>query len=216
MQEFYLQRRSLVHQYDARVKVLFTLCFIIALNLTPHRAWPAYILFLTLILSITIFSRLSIGIVLKRALMVVPFILAAFPLIFTGPGPYATLPVISGLQISYSPEGVARFASILIKSWISIQAAVLLTATTRFSDLLIAFRQLKIPGQFVEIIGLMWRYLFVIREEATRMLRARTSRSTVLPGRRRSGRHTFLAGKGDWWHGGQPVSAFIGTQRSGI
>ena len=187
MQDLFVQKSSPIHKSDARVKVLFTLCFVLVLNLTASHAWPAYILFWTLILSLVLLSRLPVGIVLKRSLLVIPFILAAFPLIFTGPPPYSVLQMTPAIQVSFSPEGFGRFASILIKSWISVQAAVLLTMTTRFPDLLLAFKQLKIPDQFVEIIGLMWRYLFVIREEASRMLRARASRSPVLSGEQHNG-----------------------------
>jgi cobalt/nickel transport system permease protein len=179
LRELYTHNGSAIHQIDARVKVIFTLAFVLSLSLTPFRAWPAYILFLTLILSVTLLSRLGIRFVFKRAFLALPFVLAALPLIFTGPSPYGVISIFQGVQITYSPEGCERFASIAIKSWISVQAAILLAATTRFPDLLIAFKQLKVPVLFVTIIGLMWRYLFVISEEVARMMRARASRSTT-------------------------------------
>jgi cobalt/nickel transport system permease protein len=187
LQELYANCHSIIHQLDARVKVIFTLAFIIFLSLTPFKAWPAYILFLTLILSVALLSRLGIGFVLMRALLALPFVLSAVPLIFSGPPPYVTVPVSQMFQVSYSPEGFGRFATIALKSWISVQAAILLAATTRFPDLLIAFKQLKVPKLFVAIIGLMWRYLFVISEEVTRMLRARSSRSATAPGTHHAG-----------------------------
>lgn len=185
MRELYAHQHSVIHRMDARVKVLLTLAFVFALSLTASRAWPAYILFFTLSLVVILLSRLGIGYVLKRALLALPFVLAALPLIFTGPQPH--FPLFQGSQILYSPAGLGRFASIAVKSWISLQAAILLAATTRVPDLLTALRQLKIPRLFVAIVGLMWRYLFVMSEEVTRMLRARASRSAALPGSRRSG-----------------------------
>ncbi len=182
MRELFRQNRSIIHQMDARVKVIFTLAFVLFLSLTPFNAWPAYILFLTLILSAALFSRLGLGFVLKRALLALPFILAAVPLIFIGPPPHITLDVFRGVQLTYSPEGLGRFASIAVKSWISVQVAILLAATTRFPDLLTALQQLRVPKLFVAIVGLMWRYLFVIVDEVTRMARARTSRSATVPG----------------------------------
>jgi cobalt/nickel transport system permease protein len=172
---------------DARVKVTLALAFIVSLNLTPHGAWPAYILFFALSLSAALLARLGAGFVLKRAFLAVPFVLAAAPLIFTGPEPHATLPLFHGFQIAYSPAGGGRFASIAVKSWISIQAASLLASTTRVPDLLAALRQMKVPRLLVAIVGLMWRYLYVLSEEVTRMLRARSSRSATLPGSRRAG-----------------------------
>jgi cobalt/nickel transport system permease protein len=60
--------------------------------------------------------------------------------------------------------------------------AVLLTATTRFPDLLHALRHLKVPAIFVSILAFMYRYLFVLADEVARLLRARAARSAQLPG----------------------------------
>ena len=182
MRELYKNVGSRIHQLDARVKITLTLAFIIFLNLTPFKAWPAYILFLTLIISVALYSRLSFGLVQKRSLMVLPFILAAVPLTFTRQLPYVLVPVFQGIEVPYSPEGIERFASIAFKSWISVQAAIILAATSRFPDLMNALMQLRVPKIFISIIGLMWRYLFLISEEVIRMMRARASRSATMPG----------------------------------
>ncbi len=187
MFELYVHRRSWLHAADARVKLILTLVLIIFLNLTSYRAWPGFILFLTATLSVAVLSRLGVGFVLKRALLAAPFVLAAVPLIFTGPPPVQNLTLGPALHISYSPDGLARFAGIAVKSWISVQAAILLAAATRFPDLMVALQELKVPKIFVAIISLMWRYLFVIGEEVNRMLRARSSRSASLPGQRNPG-----------------------------
>lgn len=169
------------------MKIIFTLAFILFLNLVPFRAWIAYLLFLGLSFSAALLSRLGLWFILKRAFLAVPFVLGAFPLIFTGPSPLATVNLFNSLTVTYSPSGAEHFASIAVRSWISVQAAILLAATTRFPDLLVGLQQLKVPKLFVAMIGLMWRYLFVIGEEVASMLRARASRSAVVDGVRRSG-----------------------------
>lgn len=187
MRELYSHSGSFIHQLDARVKVLFTLAFLLFLNLTPARAWPAYILFLTIVISITLISRLGLGFVQKRALLALPFVIAAVPLIFSGPDPQP-LPVFnSRFVLPYSQTGIDRFISIAVKAWLSIQASILLAATTRFVDLMTAFQQLKAPKIIVTIVGLMWRYLFLMIDETTRLLRARASRSAAWPGAGRPG-----------------------------
>ena len=187
MQELYRPQPGFIHKTDARVKLIFTLAFLVFLNITPNRAWPAYILFLTLVFSIALISRLGVGFVLKRSLIFVPFVLAALPLVFTGSQALVPINLPWGIQHYYSPPGFQRFISIALKSWISVQAAVLLAATTRFPDLITSLQQLKVPGVIVATISLMWRYLFVMSEEVTRMLRARTSRSAIIPGNRHTG-----------------------------
>jgi cobalt/nickel transport system permease protein len=175
--ELYIDHNSPINRLDARVKVIFTLAFILSLSLTPNRAWAAYILFLTITLSIALLSRLGLVPLFKRALLALPFALAALPLIFSTTLPHTLWINLPGFQVSVSPEGTARFASIALKAWISVQAAILLAATTRFPDLLSALQRLKVPAVFIAISGLMWRYLFVISDEVSRSLRARSSRS---------------------------------------
>jgi cobalt/nickel transport system permease protein len=179
LQELYRSRDSMLHAMDARVKVLFTLAFIVSLSLSPHGAWPAFILFFSLSLSMALTSRIGLTIIFKRSLLALPFVLAALPLVFIGSEPRYILEWFPAVSLYYSPAGMERFLSIAIKSWISVQAAILLSATTRFPDLLAALRQLGVPRLLVAVTGLMWRYLFVMFEEVTRLLRARSSRSAT-------------------------------------
>jgi cobalt/nickel transport system permease protein len=163
------------------------LALIISINLTPPRAWPAYILYLTLVISIALLSRIDIKLFLKRSLIAIPFLFAALPLIFINSS-QNQLHFFDIFHIPFNQDGFFRFISIAIKSWISVMAAVLLTAATRFEDILTAMEQLKVPKILLVIIGLMWRYLFLIADEVTRMLRARASRSgcSLNKGRRSS------------------------------
>lgn len=193
MFELYRPASGPLHHADARVKLIFTLGYILALSLTPTGAWPVYILFFSLVFSAQLLARIGVSVVQKRSLLAVPFVLAALPLVFTGPEPRLPLTLWPGAELAVSPAGMERFASIAVKSWLSVQAAVLLSTTTRFQDLLAALRQLKVPALLVSIVALMWRYLFVITEEAQRLLRARASRSAALPGHRIGGKITWRA-----------------------
>lgn len=184
MLELYRYAESPVHELDARVKIIFTLAFILFLAVLPSGAWPGYILFFSLALSVTFLSQLSIGLVQKRAMLAIPFVLSAIPLIFLGPPPIISYSLRDILVIPISTTGSVRFVSIAVKAWVSVQMAVLLAATTPFTELLSGFRQLHIPGIFISIIELMWRYLFLMVDEVGRLLRARDSRSSRFPGKR--------------------------------
>lgn len=166
--------RSLVHRLDARVKLVLVVAFILTAALTPVAAWPVYVLLAALAAAVEILSELGLGFYLKRALLAVPFVLAALPVMFTIPGP-ALLHLPFGLALT--APGLERFASVALKSWISVQAAILLASTTPFPDILMAMRALRLPRLLVAIIGLMWRYLFVMVDETLRLIRARLARS---------------------------------------
>lgn len=168
---------SLIHRLDPRVKLVLALAFILTASFTPFGAWAAYILLLAIVLSVEMLTDLGIRYFLKRAFLATPFVLAALPLIFTVPGtPLATFS-IGAWTFTISLEGVERVLSIAFKSWVSVQVAIVLAATTPFPQLLAAMRALHVPKLLVAIFGLMWRYIFVMADEALRLLRARAARS---------------------------------------
>jgi cobalt/nickel transport system permease protein len=90
--------------------------------------------------------------------------------------------------------GLLRFTSIFIRAWLSVQMAILLTATTQFPDLMHALRHLRLPATLVAVISFMYRYLFVLSDEVLRLLRAREARSARL-GNKRSGGSLFWRAK---------------------
>jgi cobalt/nickel transport system permease protein len=174
----YRPGRSLIHRLDARVKLVLVTAFIFTTALAPVAAWPVYVLLFSLALAAELLSELGVRFYLKRSLLALPFILAALPVLFTIRGEaLAALPL--GLEITR--PGLDRFLSVMLKSWISVQAALLLASTTRFPDILLAMRAMRLPRLLVSIIGLMWRYLFVMVDEALRLMQARQARSGHLP-----------------------------------
>ncbi len=64
--------------------------------------------------------------------------------------------------------------------------AVVLASATPFPELLAAMR-MRLPKLLVAVIGLMWRYLFVLVDEVLRLMRAREARSGQADGSRGGG-----------------------------
>lgn len=168
---------------DARVKLLLTLAFILALGLSPTGAWPSFVLFAAVMLSMEILSGAPLRYFLTHSVLAAGFALAALPLIFQIEGSPIAGFELWGMPLTITCKGVERFSSILLKSWMSIQAALLLAATTEFPQLLAAMRQLGVPRLMVSIVGLMWRYLYLLRDEALRLMAARSSRSVAAESR---------------------------------
>lgn len=210
----YEQRPSLIHRLDARVKLILTLAFILTVSLTPVGAWAFYLLLLAIALSVAVLSELGIPFVLKRSLLALPFVLAAFPILFTIQGGAALFSFSIGpWTLTNYQAGLERFLSIGLKSWLSVQMAIILASSTPFPDLLVAMRAIKAPRLIVAIFGLMWRYLFVLVDEALRLMRARAARSTrsAQPGLRSGGSLAWRARV----TGGMAGSLFLrGIERS--
>lgn len=178
----YQQKHSLVHQLDPRVKVVVAFLFILSTVLLPDGAWIAYLLSFCLLVLIAHISKLGASFAFRRSFIVLPFLLVAVTIIFTMPGEPVFSVNIWRWQLTASNTGLVRFASIVLRSWISIQMAILLVATTQFPDLIHALRHLRIPGILVSIISFMYRYMHVLVDETLRLLRAREARSARMPG----------------------------------
>ena len=168
---------SLIHRIDARVKLVLALLFIVAAALTPDGAWLAYALLTALVLGVVAASQLGMWFVQKRTVAALPFALAALTVIFSTPGrSLLALPILKW-ELSVTDAGLVRFGSILLKSWLSVQMAVVLTGSTRFPALLQAMHSLRMPRALIVSAGFTYRYIFVIGDEALRMMRARQARS---------------------------------------
>ena len=173
----YQTGQSPIHRLDPRVKVVVTVLFIVSNVLLPDGAWLAFLLAWGLVLGVNLLSNLHPVYAFNRSFVALPFVLAAITVIFTLPGrPLASFS-LGPWTITATETGLVRFASIVVRSWLSIQMAILLTATTRFPDLMHALLHLRVPVTMVAVISFMYRYLFVLVEEVIRLLRAREARS---------------------------------------
>lgn len=183
--DIYQPGESPLHRLDARAKVLAAFLLILLISLSPMGTFGVYGLLLLVVLAGVWIGQLQPTAYLQRSLIAVPFALAAVTLMFTVPG--RTLWTIPLTGWTVSDAGLARFGSILIKSWLSVQVAVLMSMTTHFTDLLCALRSLRVPRVLVAIISFMYRYIFVLADEGLRLTRAREARSATGPGGRSGG-----------------------------
>jgi len=176
----YQRRESIIHGLDPRAKVVITVLFIGSNVFLPDGAWPAFASAWALALLAGRLARLALASLLKRSLVALPFALAAVTIIFTHPGETLVAWQIGERTITATDAGLVRFASIMLRSWISVQMALLLASTTPFPDLMHALRHLRVPAALITIISFMYRYLFVLTDEAGRLMRARAARSARL------------------------------------
>lgn len=84
--------------------------------------------------------------------------------------------------------------TILAKDSLAFLATLLLAQVTPFRSLLLAMRQLGVPGILVETLRFMYRYLFVLTDELDRMVKARRARTFRRSGRLDWGLLTGLIG----------------------
>ncbi|HET9907908.1 MAG TPA: cobalt ECF transporter T component CbiQ [Anaerolineales bacterium] len=178
----YHHGHSLIHDLDPRIKVVVAIAFIISNALLPDGAWTAFALAWSLVLIANVLSGLGISFTFRRSFIALPFALAAITVLFSIPGePLVTVRLLM-MNLTITDAGFLRFVSIVIRSWLSVQMAILLVATTEFPKIVHALNHLRVPTILTVIISFLYRYLFVLTDEVLRMLRARQARSAAVSG----------------------------------
>jgi cobalt/nickel transport system permease protein len=169
---------SVVHRLDPRTKALAMLAFVLAVMATPPTAWPSFALYAVLVAGLILLARLPPLYVLKRSAVVAPFVLMiALSLPFFEGGKVAGSYNVGWWQVSVTYGGLIVLWNVVVKSWLSALGLILLSATTPFPRLLKGLERLGVPRVMVMILSFMYRYIFVLVDEAMRMGRARESRS---------------------------------------
>ncbi len=164
-----------LHRLDPRVKALICLGYILTATLLPTGSWIGLGCLLLLLLVAAWSAGLGATYTVRRSLLALPFALAALSLPFTTPG--EALLTWPALGLTISRPGAVRAATVLLRAWLAVQAATLLLGTTRFRDLLWSLEAMRVPPLLVSLLGLTYRYLYLLADEVLRMLRARRARS---------------------------------------
>jgi cobalt/nickel transport system permease protein len=164
-------QNTFVHRLDSRAKVVATLVFIFTVISYPKYeviSLTPFFLFPVLLVSL---GDIPVLFLVKKILIVSPFaIFIGMFNPFFDPGTV----VFIGLKFS---AGWVSFLSILVKFTLTISSALLLIATTSFPGVCNALRRFGMPALFVSQLLFLYRYLFVLLEEAMRIVRARDMRS---------------------------------------
>ncbi|MFN0103548.1 MAG: energy-coupling factor transporter transmembrane component T family protein [Bryobacteraceae bacterium] len=152
--EEWARRDSFFHRRDARGKILSVLLFLVAVSSTPPASPTAFVPISALLACALWVSGLPIREMLARAAVIVPF------------------PLFFGL-VSWLENGNALFAATLVvRSYISALAVLLLMGVTPLPELLRGLRGLGVPAVLVMVLQSLVRYLQVVVDHALRMRRA--------------------------------------------
>ncbi len=169
---------SFVHKLDPRTKLIASLAFILLVVLTPTNNWRVFAFYFCIIAVLLAVSKLPPLYVLKRSLVIFPFVLLVAVFIpFSKGGEVAGSYNIWMWNVSVTYNGLLIVANVVVKAWLCILDLTLLSSTTKFVDLLKGLEQLGVPRVMILILSFMYRYVFVLVDEAMRMQQARDSRN---------------------------------------
>ena len=144
---------SPLHARHAQAKILVLLGFLAAVSTTAPAAQWAFGAFATLALAAALVSRLPLAGLLARAALVLPFS-ATFAL------------------LTWWSGDTLRALALAEKSYLSGFAVLLFVATTPLTESTSALDAWHCPRALLLVIQFLYRYLFVIAEQAQRMRQA--------------------------------------------
>ncbi len=166
-------RPGLMQSLDARVKVISVLALLLSVSLSHSLLAIGLLYLLTLVLGL--FSAVPAGFLIKRVWLALPFFtgVIVLPALFITPGP-ALLHLPLGLVITRTGLSTALF--LLLRVSTSVSLTLLLVLTTPWNTVLSALSVLKVPDVFVLILGMTYRYIYLLLRVVNDMFLSRKSR----------------------------------------
>jgi cobalt/nickel transport system permease protein len=173
----FAQGSSPVHRLDAQSKLLAILAYSAVLISFDRYAVSVLAPMAVLPVAMLLFAGIPLSFALRRVLILSPFILATCLLapMYDHTAHHVQL---ANWQASLS-GGWLTFTDVGLKFTLSVLALTALISTTPFGPLLEALRRLHVPKLLVMQLGFLYRYLFVLVDEAMRIRRARDFRAAA-------------------------------------
>lgn len=172
IQEFYrleqlADQDTPLHRLHPGAKLLTTMVFIVTVvsfdrlqfrALIPFLFYPAFFMGL---------SGIPWSLALKRVALTLPFV------VFAGVTNviFDRVPV-AALGSLVLTSGMVSFAAILLRTFLTVLALVMMIAVTPFSDITAELRRIHVPDIFVTLFEMTYRYIGVLLEETSSMATA--------------------------------------------
>lgn len=187
--EEYAKRQGLLQSIDPRIKLLSLIMILVSVSFV--RDIKAIIAVYLLALTLTFLSKIELSVIIKKVWLAVALfsLMIVIPAIFNivTPGDsivtlvhfnaphkigYFTMPQ----EITITRQGVAGATLFVMRVAVSVTLALLLTLTTRWTELLKAISIFRIPHIFVLVLGMTYRYIFLLLRIVQNMHLAKKSR----------------------------------------
>ncbi len=174
------RQETVIHRLHPLMKLLTTVSYLtVVVSFGRYEIGGLLPFFLYPVMIFTL-AEIPLKPIFIRILLVSPFIIGIGIL---NPFFDHQIYLLGGREIS---RGWVTFLAILIKSGLTVTAALLLIATTGMDRLAGSLRMLKVPRVFVLQLLLTYRYISVLMEEVARSLRAYSLRAPNQKGVHRS------------------------------
>lgn len=174
----YYAYNSAIRNWNTECKLLFALSAIITVIISESIMAALYTFIFMGIVNIYI-AKLSIKEYLHAIKIPAFFILAGS--IAVGIGVSKEVQGICCLDVGFvylyfTKESLKEMLSVVLKAFGAVSAMYLVTLSTPAGEIVTAFKKLHFPGIFIEIMYLVYRYIFILFDEVHKMRNAGLAR----------------------------------------
>jgi cobalt/nickel transport system permease protein len=155
--DIYADLNTPLHKLGAKIKIVFWVTFLLLIVFSPGRRITLF--YGLLVVLLICLSKVPVKFIFKRLVEVIPFI------------------IVIALSALFRKNGIALSLNCTIKATLAIILTLVIFSTTKFTQLLEALRQLKVPNLFIYLLSFMYRYSFLLEDQLLRAKRACESRS---------------------------------------
>jgi cobalt/nickel transport system permease protein len=165
-------RESWVHSRDPRAKIIVAIGFLVTLASFERHAVSALMPMALLVVSLAACSSISLRWMARKLLLpvIAISIFGAANLLFER----KPQGMILGFLVT---DGVFSWCSIALRATLALGVSLILVSTTGIIRLSEGLAALKVPQIIVTLLLLLYRYIFVLAAESSRMNRARNCRA---------------------------------------
>jgi cobalt/nickel transport system permease protein len=190
---------GLLQRIEPRVKLVSLFGLLLVAAFVRHV--PVLVAMYLLTLALAAASGLPIGFFIRRVWLFIPVFtgIVVLPATFSFITPGEVVVPLwhwHGHPVGLTRQGLTAAALIVARVATSVSLVVLLTLTTPWTRLLAALRALAVPRMFILVIGMAYRYLFLLLGSVTDMFEARKARTVVAEADARAGRRFVSAAAG--------------------
>jgi cobalt/nickel transport system permease protein len=173
------RRPGLLQRTDPRVKLIGLLVLLLAAALV--HTIPVLLVSYLFTLVLAAVSAVPVPFFVKRVWLFVPIftgivVLPATLSIVTPGDIVVPLWTWNGQPVGITAQGLTSAGLIVARVALSISLVVLVTVTTPWTELLAALRSLGVPRMFVLVVGMAYRYIFLLLGSVTDMYESRRAR----------------------------------------
>lgn len=159
----YALRDGFLQKTNPRAKAFLIILLLVGMLFVKHLV--VLLILYAVCLATAFLSKIDLGVFLKRTWIFVPLfsLFIAIPAVFNTftPGDEVIAFVVFGQKCIVTKQGLSSAGVFIMRVLTSVSFVILLTMTTRHSELLKTLRAFKVPQIFVMTLSMCYRYIYL-------------------------------------------------------